>query len=144
MANTKINWSVPVWYVAYGFDSGTVCGQPELFNDQKSLKKTKKLILIVTHLLYRSHNIVDHVKSGKPHTIPTQNGFCSKLIPFILLCPYKERHFMAFFFDWLSQQTAKILYKKNKKKLFTGQQYVNMSEVCKGKRLTVTLSTTRL
>ena len=41
------------FFDAYRFDSGTVCGLPDLFNDEKLFKE-----LTLTHLLYRSHNIV--------------------------------------------------------------------------------------
>ena len=44
---------VLVEYVAHCFHSGIVCGLPDLFNDQKSLKKQQKLLtLILTHLLF--------------------------------------------------------------------------------------------
>ena len=69
---------VPVEYVAYRFDSGKVCGLPNLFSDQKFIeKKTKKTL---TYLLYWSHNIVDHVQSGRPQTTPAY-----KLNNFLLL-----------------------------------------------------------
>ena len=35
-------FSVPVWYVVKRFDFDRVCGLPDLFEDQKSLKKQTK------------------------------------------------------------------------------------------------------
>ena len=58
---------VPVEYVTYRFDSGKVCGLPNLFSDQKFIEKNKQTL---TYLRYWSHNIVDHVQSGRPHSTP--------------------------------------------------------------------------
>ena len=56
--------------MAYRFDSGIVSALADLFTDQKSLAKQKKIIILtLTHLLYRSHNIVDNIQSGMAHTI---------------------------------------------------------------------------
>ena len=40
-------FSVPVWYVVKRFDFDRVCGLPDLFEDQKSLKNKQKKILTI-------------------------------------------------------------------------------------------------
>ena len=83
--------------MVYRFETGRACGLPDCIMIKNHFKKTIKLTLTLTHLLYWSYNIADHVQYGRPRTIPAPKSIVSNRNKSVIAWKHKINKVLVYF-----------------------------------------------